>query len=94
MFIYRDEYYNKESERPGEADVIVAKHRNGPIGDVTLTFLSRYPKFANMYRAPAGAVAPRASNGEGDSISASDLPEPGGANGGGSNGGGSEDDPW
>ena len=50
MFIYRDEYYNRDSERPGEADVIIAKHRNGPIGDVVLTFLSRYPKFANLYR--------------------------------------------
>jgi replicative DNA helicase len=51
MFIYRDEYYAKgESERPGEADILVAKHRNGPVGDVVLTFLSRYPKFANMYR--------------------------------------------
>jgi replicative DNA helicase len=50
MFIYRDEYYNKESERLGEADVIVAKHRNGPIGEVALTFLPKYPKFANLYR--------------------------------------------
>jgi len=50
MFIYRDEYYNKESERLGEADVIVAKHRNGPIGEVSLTFLPKYPKFANLYR--------------------------------------------
>jgi len=50
MFIYRDEYYNRDSERPGEADVIVAKHRNGPVGEVVLTFLSRYPKFANLYR--------------------------------------------
>jgi replicative DNA helicase len=49
-FIYRDEYYNRDSERPGEADVIIAKHRNGPVGDVVLTFLSRYPKFANLYR--------------------------------------------
>ena len=52
MFIYRDEYYNRDSERPGEADIIVAKHRNGPVGDVVLTFLSRYPKFANLYREP------------------------------------------
>src|SRR5436309_3253832 len=58
MFIYRDEYYNKESERPGEADVILAKHRNGPVGDVTLTFLSRYPKFVNMYRPPPGGAVP------------------------------------
>ena len=50
MFIYRDEYYNQESERPGEADIIIAKHRNGPIGEVALTFLPKYPKFANLYR--------------------------------------------
>ena len=37
MFIYREEYYDKESERPGEADIIIAKHRNGPVGDVVLT---------------------------------------------------------
>ena len=32
MFIYREEYYEKDSERPGEADIIIAKHRNGPVG--------------------------------------------------------------
>ena len=54
VFIYRDEYYNpQDTERPGEADLIVAKHRNGPVGEVTLTFLPRYPKFANLYREPA-----------------------------------------
>jgi replicative DNA helicase len=52
MFIYRDDYYNKESERPGEADLIIAKHRNGPIGDVALTFMPRYPKFSTLYRDP------------------------------------------
>jgi replicative DNA helicase len=46
-FIYRDEYYDKESEREGEADIIIAKHRNGAIGDVTLTFQKEYPKFLN-----------------------------------------------
>jgi replicative DNA helicase len=50
MFIYREEYYNRETERQGIADIIVAKHRNGPIGDVEMTFLSRYPKFANIAR--------------------------------------------
>src|SRR2546423_13438274 len=50
MFIYRDEYYNRDSERLGEADIIVAKHRNGPVGEVVLTFLSRYPKFANLFK--------------------------------------------
>ncbi|MGO9972824.1 MAG: replicative DNA helicase [Solirubrobacteraceae bacterium] len=47
MFIFRDEYYNKDSERPGEADIIIAKHRNGPVGDITLTFQKDYPKFMN-----------------------------------------------
>jgi replicative DNA helicase len=47
MFIYRDEYYEKESERPGEADIIIAKHRNGPVGEVILTFQKEYPKFMN-----------------------------------------------
>jgi replicative DNA helicase len=47
MFIYRDEYYEAESERPGEADLIIAKHRNGGTGEVTLTFQKEYPKFMN-----------------------------------------------
>jgi replicative DNA helicase len=48
MFIYRDDYYNEEeSERPGEADLIIAKHRNGAVGKVTLTFNKEYPKFMN-----------------------------------------------
>ena len=47
MFIYREEYYDKESERPGEADIIVAKHRNGPVGEIVLTFQREYPKFMN-----------------------------------------------
>src|ERR671925_435827 len=64
MFIYRDEYYNAESERLGEADLIIAKHRNGPIGQITLTFLPKYPKFANLYR--ERGVEPSASgNGSG-----------------------------
>ncbi len=47
MFIYREEYYDKESERPGEADIIIAKHRNGPTGEVVLTFQKEYPRFMN-----------------------------------------------
>jgi replicative DNA helicase len=47
MFIYREEYYNKESTRPGEADIIIAKHRNGPVGELTLTFQNEFPKFMN-----------------------------------------------
>jgi replicative DNA helicase len=48
MFIYRDEYYEKEeSEAQGLADILIAKHRNGGLGDVTLTFRKEYPKFLN-----------------------------------------------
>jgi replicative DNA helicase len=48
MFIYRDEYYEKdESEAQGLAEVLIAKHRNGGLGDVTLTFRKEYPKFLN-----------------------------------------------
>jgi replicative DNA helicase len=67
MFIYRDEYYNDESERLGEADVIIAKHRNGPIGKVVLTFQPKFPKFASVYRERAGesAAPPVSQNGDG-----------------------------
>jgi len=47
-FIYRDEVYNQESADIGTAEVIVAKHRNGPTGTVRLAFLSHYTRFANM----------------------------------------------
>jgi replicative DNA helicase len=50
-FIYRDEYYDKESERQGIADIVIAKHRNGALGDVELTFAKEYPKFLN-YTSP------------------------------------------
>src|SRR5947199_480883 len=68
MFIYRDEYYNRDSERLGEADIILAKHRNGPVGDVVLTFLSRYPKFATAYRPPPGGEAPPPPDAGGDGM--------------------------
>ena len=45
MFIYRDEYYDRESEREGIADVIISKHRNGGLGTVELTFQKEYPRF-------------------------------------------------
>lgn len=50
MFIYRDEYYNEESEREGEADILIAKHRNGGLGDVKLNFQKEYPRFMNLAR--------------------------------------------
>ena len=48
MFIYRDDYYNKDTEEKGIAEIIVAKQRNGPIGTVKLVWLPNYTKFANM----------------------------------------------
>jgi replicative DNA helicase len=50
MFIYRDEYYNENTDRPGEADLIIAKHRNGGLGDVPLTFQGEYPRFLSIAR--------------------------------------------
>jgi replicative DNA helicase len=47
-FIYRDEYYNDESDQQGLAELIVAKHRNGPTDMVKLSFLKRYAKFADL----------------------------------------------
>jgi replicative DNA helicase len=48
FFIYRDEYYNEESDQQGLAEVICAKHRNGPTGSDKLSFLKRYAKFADL----------------------------------------------
>ena len=50
MFIYRDDYYNKDSENKGIAEVIIAKQRNGPIGTVNLVWLPDYTKFANLQK--------------------------------------------
>ncbi len=50
MFIYRDEYYNPETEEPGVAEIIVAKQRNGPTGVVKLAFLGQYTRFENLAR--------------------------------------------
>ena len=47
MFIYRDDYYNKDSDKKGIAEIIIAKQRNGPIGTVELAWLPDYTKFAN-----------------------------------------------
>jgi len=50
MFIYRDDYYNKDSEKKNIAEIIIAKQRNGPIGTVELVWLPNYTKFANMQK--------------------------------------------
>jgi replicative DNA helicase len=50
MFIYRDDYYDEESEHQGLAEVIIAKQRNGPTGKATLVFQGKYTRFDNYYR--------------------------------------------
>jgi len=48
MFIYRDEVYNSHAERPNQADIIIAKQRNGPVGQVTLYFNQTQSRFTNL----------------------------------------------
>lgn len=50
MFIYRDEYYNHDSEEAGVSEIIIGKQRNGPTGTIKLAWLSQYTKFANLER--------------------------------------------
>ena len=50
MFLYRDDYYNHDTDKKGISEVIIAKQRNGPIGTVELAWLPEYTKFANLER--------------------------------------------
>ena len=52
MFLYRDEYYNSDTDKKNIAEVIVAKQRNGDTGSIELVWLGKYTKFANKERAP------------------------------------------
>jgi replicative DNA helicase len=52
MFLYRDEVYNRDSEARGEAELIIAKHRNGPTDTVKLAFMNQYTKFASLAKGP------------------------------------------
>lgn len=54
MFIYRDEYYNHDSDKKGIAEIIIAKQRNGPIGTVELAWLPEYQRFMNLEHRPVG----------------------------------------
>jgi len=55
MFIYRDDYYNKESKEPGVAEIGIAKQRNGPTGTVKLTFLKPLTRFENLAPGSSGS---------------------------------------
>jgi replicative DNA helicase len=48
MFIYRDDYYNKDTDLKGISEIIIAKQRNGPVGTIQLAWLAEYTKFANL----------------------------------------------
>ncbi len=50
MFIYRDDYYNKDTARPNVAEIIIAKQRNGSIGTIELAWLPQFTKFANIHK--------------------------------------------
>ncbi|NLK21772.1 MAG: replicative DNA helicase [Epulopiscium sp.] len=50
MFLYRDEYYHPDTEKKNQAEVIIAKQRNGPTGTVDLIWLGQYTKFVNMQK--------------------------------------------
>jgi len=55
MFIYRDEYYNKDSKEPGVAEIIIGKQRNGPVGTMKLTFLKPLTRFDNLAPGSSGS---------------------------------------
>ena len=55
MFLYRDEYYNKDSEDRGTGEVIIAKHRNGPTGSIKLVYKGENTKFLDMKNVPGDA---------------------------------------
>jgi replicative DNA helicase len=54
MFIYRDDYYNKDSKEPGIAELIIGKQRNGPVGTLKLTFLKPLTRFDNLAAGSSG----------------------------------------
>ena len=48
ILIYRDDYYNKDSEKPGIVECIIAKHRNGPTATVELKWQAKYTRFTDL----------------------------------------------
>ncbi len=58
MFIYRDEVYNEDSPDKGVAEIIIGKHRNGPIGTCRLAFIGKYTRFENLARGMDGGYGP------------------------------------
>ena len=54
MFLYREDYYNKDTENKNITDILIEKHRNGPVGRVQLFFHNQFTKFADLYRGDGG----------------------------------------
>jgi replicative DNA helicase len=50
LFLHREEYYSKDANDKGRAEVIIGKHRNGPTGSIPMVFISEYTRFENMAR--------------------------------------------
>ena len=63
-FVYRDEYYNKDSEDRGIAELIVSKHRAGETGTVRLAFMGEYTHFADLASDMPGSPVPSSSRGD------------------------------
>lgn len=59
-FLYRDDYYNQETEKKNIIEIIIAKQRNGPVGTVELAFLKNYNKFVSLDRSHQDSAAPAA----------------------------------
>jgi replicative DNA helicase len=57
-FLYRDDYYDQETENKNVIEILIAKQRNGPVGKVELAFLKEYNKFVNLSRQETGAIPP------------------------------------
>jgi replicative DNA helicase len=54
MFIYRDDYYNKDSKEPGVSEIIIGKQRNGPTGTVKLAFIKNLTRFESLAHGGGG----------------------------------------
>jgi replicative DNA helicase len=61
LFIYRDEVYNEDTEKKGMAEIIIAKHRNGPTGMIELVFAGKYTKFASLSKLEPPQLGPSQS---------------------------------
>jgi len=74
-FLYRDDYYDKETEKKNIIEIIIAKQRNGPVGTVELVFLKQFNKFVNLDRAHSASQSPQAQQARADSRRSYRVPD-------------------